>query len=91
MEYGELMKMAEANLKSKDIPKNYSLGEGSSLVHGPETNFVSRFNLHYFERFGFRFRMIDSEEANTETTLFGRQFKTPILSGALSGLADISY
>lgn len=90
MEYKELMKMAEANLKSKDILKNYSLEEGSSLRHGPETNFVGRFNLHYFERFGFRFRMIDSEEANTKATLFGRTFKTPILSGALSGMADIT-
>ncbi len=90
MEYGELLRTAEANLKAKDILKNYSLGEGTSLRQGPETNFVGRFNLHYFERFGFKFRMIDSEEANTEITLFNRKFKTPILSGALSGMADIT-
>src|SRR4030042_3582188 len=90
MEYGELLKTAKANLKAKDILKNYSVGEGSFLRQGPETNFVGRFNLHYFERFGFKFRMIDSEEANTEITLFNRKFKTPILSGALSGMADIT-
>lgn len=90
MEYGELLKTAEANLKAKDILKNYSLGEGTSLRQGPETNFVGRFNLQYFERFGFKFRMIDSEEASTEISLFNRKFKTPILSGALSGMADIT-
>ena len=90
MDYGELLKTAEANLKAKGILKNYSLGEGTSLRSGPETNFVGRFNLRYFERFGFKFRMIDSEEASTETTLFNRKFKTPILSGALSGMADIT-
>jgi 4-hydroxymandelate oxidase len=90
MEYGELIKTAEANLKTKDILKNYSLGEGTSLRHGPETNFVGRFNLQYFERFGFKFRMIDSEEASTEISLFNRTFRTPILSGALSGMADIT-
>ena len=90
MEYGELIKRAEANLKAKDILKNYSLGEGTSLRQGPETNFVGRFNLQYFERFGFKFRMIDSEEASTEISLFNRKFKTPILSGALSGMADIT-
>ena len=90
MEYRELIKMAEANLKAKDILKNYSLGEGISLRQGPEMNFVGRFNLQYFERFGFKFRMIDSEEASTEISLFNRKFKTPILSGALSGMADIT-
>ena len=90
MEYGELLKTAEANLKAKGILKSYSVEEGSSLRPGPETNFVGRFNLRYFERFGFKFRMIDSEEASTEITLFNRKFKTPILSGALSGMADIT-
>jgi hypothetical protein len=90
MEYGELLKTAEANLRAKDVLKNYSLGEGASLRQGPETNFVGRFNLQYFERFGFKFRMIDSQEASTGTTLFNKTFKTPILSGAFSGMADIT-
>ena len=83
MEYGEIIKMAEANLVAKDATKNYWFREG------PETNFVGRFNLEYFQRFGFRFRMIDSREASTEVTLFHRKFRTPILSGALSGMTEI--
>ncbi len=82
MEYGEIIKMAEANLEAKDIAKNW-------LRVGPETDFVGRFNLEYFQRFGFRFRMIDSREASTELTLFNRKFRTPIFSGALSGMTDI--
>jgi 4-hydroxymandelate oxidase len=90
MEFRELIALAEENLKTKDILKNYSLREGTYLRNGPETNFVGHFNLRYFERFGFKFRMIDSQEASTEITLFKRKFKTPILSGALSGMTDIT-
>lgn len=90
MEYGELIRTAEANLKAKDVLRNYVLGEGTALRQGAETNFVGRFNIQYFERFGFKFRLIDSGDASTEITLFGRTFKTPILSGALSGLGDIA-
>lgn len=90
MDYGELIKMGEDNLKAKGVFKNYCLGEGSYLRSGPETNFVGRFNLRYFDRFGFKFRIIDSQEASTEITLFKRKFKTPILSGALSGMVDVT-
>ena len=89
MEYMELISMAEANLQSKGLLKNYSLGEGAYLREGPETNHVGHFNLQYFERFGFKFRMIDSREASTGITLFNRKYETPILSGALSGMVDI--
>lgn len=82
MEYGELMKKAEANEKARATLERYR--------RGAETNFVGRFNLRYFERYGFKFRMIDSQEASTDVTLFGREFKTPILSAALSGLTDIT-
>ena len=89
MEYGELMKMAEANLKVKGISENYQILENYQR-RGAETDFVGRFNVRYFQRFGFKFRMIDSQEASTDVTLFGREFKTPILSAALSGLTDIT-
>ena len=89
MEYGELMKMAEANLKVKGISENYRILENYQR-RGAETDFVGRFNVRYFQRFGFKFRMIDSQEASTDVTLFGREFKTPILSAALSGLTDIT-
>jgi 4-hydroxymandelate oxidase len=90
MEYGELLKMAQTHLKAKGILGNYLLDEGSLLREGAETNFVVRFNRRYFDRFGFKFRMIDAEEASTEVSLFNRKFSTPILSAALSGLTDIT-
>ena len=55
-----------------------------------ETNFSNRFNLQYFEHFGFKFRLIDSQEASTEISLFNRKFKTPILSAAVSAMGDIT-
>jgi isopentenyl diphosphate isomerase/L-lactate dehydrogenase-like FMN-dependent dehydrogenase len=82
MDYGEIIRMAEANLEAKGL-KNYL------LRMGPETNFVGHFNLKYFHRFGFKFSMIDSQEASTEVTLFNRKFRTPVFSGALSGMTDI--
>lgn len=90
MEYSELISAAEAHLKAKDVLRHYTVAEGTALRPGPETNAVGRFNLRYFERFAFKFRIIDSEAASTEITLFNRTFKTPILSGALSGLGDIT-
>jgi 4-hydroxymandelate oxidase len=90
MEYRELIQMAEANLKGKGVLKGYCLGEGTYLREGAETNFVNRFNNKYFERFGFKFRLIGSQEASTEITLYNRKFATPILSGALSGMTDIT-
>jgi len=90
MDYRELIKAAEGNLKTKGILKNYSVEEGSDLRSGPETNFVGFFNRRYFERFGFKFRAIGSQEASTEITLFNQKFKTPIFCGALSGLTDIT-
>ncbi len=82
MDYGEIIRMAEANLEAKGL-KNYL------LRIGPETNFVGHFNRTYFDRFGFKFSMIDSQEASTEVTLFNRKFRTPVFSGALSGMTDI--
>lgn len=90
MEYSQLIAAAESNLKAKNIFDKYSLGDGNHSRIGAETNHVGRYNLQYFERFGFKFRLIDSREASTEITLFGRSFKTPIFGAALSGLNDIA-
>jgi isopentenyl diphosphate isomerase/L-lactate dehydrogenase-like FMN-dependent dehydrogenase len=89
MEYPELIAAAEANLKAKGILKNYSVDEGIYFRQGAETNFANRSSRRCFERFAFKFRLIGSAEASTETTLFKRKFKTSILSGALSGMNDI--
>ena len=54
----------------------------------PITPIVPAGNI--FERFAFKFRLIDSAEASTEITLFNRKFKTPILSAALSSMGDVA-
>jgi isopentenyl diphosphate isomerase/L-lactate dehydrogenase-like FMN-dependent dehydrogenase len=90
MDYRELVAAAELNLKLKSILTNYSVGEGTYLRQGAETNFVNRFNVQYFEHFGFKFRLIDSQEASTDVTFFNHKFKTPIMSAAVSGMNDIA-
>ena len=89
MEYHELIAAAEANLKAKNILESYCVREGANYRNGAETNYSNQFNVRYFERFAFKFRLIDSVEASTETTLFGCTLKTPILCAALSGMTDI--
>lgn len=90
MEYQELIAAAEANLKAKNILKSYSVSEGADYRQGAETNYVGAFNIEFFKRFAFRFRLIESAEASTETTLFKRTFKTPIFCAAVSGMNDIA-
>jgi isopentenyl diphosphate isomerase/L-lactate dehydrogenase-like FMN-dependent dehydrogenase len=90
MDYKELVAAAETNLKAKSILTNYSVGEGTNLRQGAETNYVNRFNIQYFEHFGFKFRLIDSQEASTGITLFKHKFRTPIFSAAVSGMSDIA-
>ncbi len=90
MEYRELIATAEANLKAKGIIKSYSVDEGFNVRSGAETNFVNLSIRQCFDQFAFKFRLIDSGEASTETTLFNRQFKTPIVSAAVSGMNDIT-
>ena len=40
MEYQELIAAAEANLKAKNILKNYCVAEGANYRQGAETNYV---------------------------------------------------
>lgn len=90
MEYSQLIAVAESNLKAKNALNNYSVGEGIYARRGAETNHVGLYNQQYYERFGFKFRLIDSQAASTEIKLFGRTFKTPIFTGALSGMTEIT-
>jgi hypothetical protein len=57
------------------LPPSRELRQIGVFPHpeGAETNFVNPFSHRYFERFGFKFRMIDSQEANTAITLKSRQ------------------
>jgi isopentenyl diphosphate isomerase/L-lactate dehydrogenase-like FMN-dependent dehydrogenase len=90
MEYHELIAAAEANLRARNILGAYCATEGANYRTGAESNYVNRFNVRYFERYAFRFRLIDSVPASTATTLFGCPLQTPILCGAVSGMNDIT-
>ncbi len=83
MQYDELMEAALMKMEEKGALKRYT-GKGA------ETGYAGRYNREIFKAFGFRFRMIDAVAADTSMTLFGRQFKTPIMCAALSGMTDIT-
>ncbi len=83
MQYDELMEMALAKLEEKGALRRY-------MGLGAETGYSGRYNKEIFKAFGFKFRMIDAVPADTSITLFGRQFKTPVMCAALSGMTDIT-
>jgi isopentenyl diphosphate isomerase/L-lactate dehydrogenase-like FMN-dependent dehydrogenase len=76
MDYAKLVQKGMENLQSKGILQKYYQRLGT------ETGYSARYNLEFFKRFGFKFRIIDSQEASTEITLFGKIFRTPIFSSA---------
>lgn len=83
MDYRELMQKGLETLEGKGLGRKYERP-------GVETGYAARYNLEYFRRFGFKCRVIDSREASTGLSLFGRTFRTPIFGAALSGMHDIT-
>ena len=84
MDYGEIVKLGEENLRKLNA---WDFNDRRGKI---ETEFGAFFNRRYFDRYGFKFRMIDSQDASTQFSCFGRTFETPILSAALSGMTDIT-
>jgi len=83
MNYKEIIEKGENLLKEKGLPSNY-------LGPGAETNYTAITNLEYFKLLAFKLRLLDTDEAVTATTIFGRKLRTPILSAALSGMKNIA-
>jgi 4-hydroxymandelate oxidase len=83
MRYNELIQKAEQALEAKGALKNYR-------GLGAESGYTGRFNSECFKAFGFKFRVIDSLSASTEVTIFNKKFSTPIASGALSGMTNVT-
>ena len=53
---------------------------------GTETGYVYRHNLEFFKTLYFEMHLIGTEMADTETEVFGHKLRTPVMSGAMSGL-----
>jgi 4-hydroxymandelate oxidase len=57
---------------------------------GTESGYVHRHNLEFFNTLNFEMRLIDTELASTETRIFGHELRTPVMSGAISGLQQFT-
>lgn len=75
--------MAEGNNKLREK------GLGSYLDKAAETGSVVRIAHDYMNTLTIEARLIDSVPASTDMTLFGENFATPVMTGALSGLNAI--
>ncbi len=88
MNYGELVekavkKLAETNKRDMNLAR--FLGEAG----GSETGHTAVTNRKYFDQLSFKMRLIDAKWADTSTILFGQHLKTPIMSGAMSGMGNL--
>ena len=83
MNYKEIIEEGKNFLRKKGLPLNY-------LGPGAETNYTAITNVEYFKFLAFTLRLLNSDEAGTETTIFGKKLRTPILSAALSGMKNIT-
>ena len=56
---------------------------------GAETGAVVRMTREYFDSIAIETRVLDAVQASTDVTFFGKEFKTPVMPAALSGLDGI--
>jgi isopentenyl diphosphate isomerase/L-lactate dehydrogenase-like FMN-dependent dehydrogenase len=84
MKYNELVSKAITKLEElgKDRIISRFRGDGGSC----ETGSTSVTNRTYFNQIHLKIRVIDSTWADTSIELFGHRLKTPIMSGAMSGM-----
>jgi len=87
MDYNELVERALKKLEELGDYDRIARFKGTG--GGCESGQTSITNRGYFNRIRLKMRLIDSKEADTTLELFGRQLRTPIMSGAMSGMANI--
>ncbi|MCK4953366.1 alpha-hydroxy-acid oxidizing protein [Candidatus Bathyarchaeota archaeon] len=87
MDYTELVERAIKKLESLGENGRIELFKG--IGGGCESGQTSITNRAYFNRIQLKMRLIDSKEADTTLELFGCHLKTPIMSGAMSGMTNL--
>jgi 4-hydroxymandelate oxidase len=78
---GKLLTEGQAKLQESRL--------GQFLGGGAETSNVIRINRQYIDSLTIEIRALDAVTASTEMNLFGKNFATPIMTGALSGIGGI--
>ena len=82
MKYGEIFDKAMAVLKEQGKFETFARERET----GTESGYVYRHNLEFFETLTFEMHLIGTELAKTESMVFGHKLRTPVMSGAMSGL-----
>jgi 4-hydroxymandelate oxidase len=67
----------------KGLERIRSVGMEPYLDLGAETHSQNRLNRRHLDSFVFEMRMLDSQEADTSTTLFGAKLRAPIVAAAI--------
>jgi 4-hydroxymandelate oxidase len=67
----------------KGLERIRSIGMEPYLDLGAETHSQNRLNRQHMDSFVFEMRVLDSQPADTSTTLFGAKLRAPILAAAI--------
>ena len=67
----------------KGLERIRSIGMEPYLDLGAETRSQNRLNRLHMDSFVFEMRLLDSQQADTSTTLFGAKLRAPILAAAI--------
>ncbi|MGD0331271.1 MAG: alpha-hydroxy-acid oxidizing protein [Nitrososphaeria archaeon] len=87
MNYSELVEVAFKRLEELGLHDAIRRFKGEPA--GCESGYTSVTNRKFFDQISFKMRLIDSKWADTSTELFGQRLKTPVVSGAMSGMANL--
>jgi len=87
MNYSELVDVAFKRLEELGLRDVISRFKGEPA--GCESGYTSVTNRKFFDQISFKMRLIDSKWADTSTELFGQRLKTPVVSGAMSGMGNL--
>ncbi len=75
--------MGYREIYEKGLDRIRSIGMEPYLDLGAETHSQNRLNRQHLDSFVFEMRMLDSQQADTATTLFGAQLRAPIVAAAI--------
>ncbi|MFH0896986.1 MAG: alpha-hydroxy acid oxidase [Candidatus Bathyarchaeota archaeon] len=88
MNYGEIVDKAFKKLEKLGIHDDI-IDRFKGELGGCESGYTSVSNRKYFDQLSLKMRLIDSKWAETSTELLGQHLKTPIMSGAMSGMWNL--
>ena len=75
--------MGYREIYDRGLERIRSIGMEPYLDLGAETRSQNRLNREHMDSFVFEMRVLDSQEADTSTTLFGARLRAPIVAAAI--------